>query len=159
NFQELRCCGSKRASLTTRRVDDLVSAPRSSRWSACGRSIQKRWANIGSDEMQTAQPADFIDHLLQTVLAVDHHQAVRAQIRKHDIAEEVVVAARIIGIVSEAGCDLLQQHLNLCHGRDRVDEVGVREIVDLIFDKKVGLARGIKIDTGTERGQGWQAWV
>ena len=79
--------------------------------------------------MQTPKFAYLFDELLEAVLVVKHHQAFRAQIRKYDVAEKVIVSRNIGGIVAETGRDLLQEYLDLSDGRNGIDEVSIREIV------------------------------
>ena len=87
--------------------------------------------------MQATKLAYLFDDLLKAVLVVEHHQAFRAQVSEHDVAEEVVETRNIRGIVSETRCDLLQEHLDLSDGGDRVDEIRIREVVNLISTRRL----------------------
>src|SRR5262245_46763967 len=106
---------------STRTSFPAVTAPAS----GAGTRAKRRFAAAFLDQVTVPEFADLLDNVLQTLLGIDHHEPFRAQKRKHDVAEKIVVVRDIGGVVAEGGCDRLEQHLNFRHCWNRVNEIGV----------------------------------
>src|ERR1700719_4466825 len=90
---------------------------------------------MSSDDVQRFEPLDLGNDSSQPLLTVYDRQMLRAQESEHDVAELVVVSCRVGRIEAELRRHRLQQNLRLGNRRDRVHEIRVGEIVNLVLEQ------------------------
>src|SRR5882762_1080271 len=105
-------------------------------------------AAVVLDNVRPPQPIQFALHARQALLTVENQKALSGKKAQDRVAVVVVVDGDVGWVVAVARGQGFEDDLGLADSGNGVGEIGVGQIVELVFGEQVGLAQVGQVDVG-----------